>query len=170
MIIRSSSFKEFVLDTYLHGFFGLLIISLIFILGEIKRYRKDLKDITSDVLEKINLSNYITKTNKINDDKNLDNLQKIYDGSSFFSEEIVDNIKLSIYTQLGIFFVTVLVLVFISDKGRKYWKNLVFEKVIFFLILISLEYIFYETVVNEYQDIKNKDIFNIFKRNINKLG
>lgn len=170
MIIRSSSFKEFVLDTYLHGFFGLLIVSLIFILGEIKRYRKDLKDITSDVLVKINLSNYITKTNKVNDDINLDNLQKIYDGSSFFSKEIVDNIKLSIYTQLGIFFITVLVLVFISGKGRKYWKNLVFEKVIFFLILISLEYIFYETVVNEYQDIKNKDIFKIIKRNINNLG
>lgn len=170
MIIRSSSFKEFILDTYLHAFFGLLVVSLIFILGEIKRYRKDLEEITKIVLEKINLTNYITKTDKVTDDSNLDNLSEIYTNSSFFSKELSDNIKLGIYTQLGVLLVTVLVVIFISEKGKNFWKNILFEKVIFFLILISLQYIFYETVVNEYQDIKHKDVFKIIKKNINDLN
>lgn len=170
MIIRSSSFKEFILDTYLHAFFGLLVVSLIFILGEIKRYRKDLEEITKVVLEKINLTNYITKTDKATDDSNLDNLSEIYTNYSFFSKELSDNIKLGIYTQLGVLLVTVLVVIFISEKGKNFWKNILFEKVIFFLILISLQYIFYETVVNEYQDIKHKDVFKIIKKNINDLN
>jgi len=170
MIIRSSSIKELVIDIYTHSFFALLMLSVFFLLGQVKRFRENLDETTEEVLTEINLPNYVSKTDKTNDDINLDNLQKIYDDSSFFDKEIVENLRLSLYTQIGILFISTIIIYFISGKGSKFWKKILFEKVIFFLILVSLEYILYETVIREYEDIKHKDVFNILKRNIDDLN
>lgn len=170
MIIRSTSFKGFVIDSYLHAFIALGTMSILFILAQITRYQKDLNSMVSDVFNSINLSNHVTKPNKADTDSRLDSLSKIYDNSKFYNKYIGKNVKISLFTQIGILFFTVIMIAAISGRNIKFWYNLLYDKIIFFIILISLEYIFYETVVRSYQDIAFKDVFEILKKNINHLS
>ena len=170
MIIRSTSFKGLVIDSYLHAFIAIGTMSILFMLAQITRYQKDLNSIVSEVFDSINLTNHITKPNKVDTDSRLDSLSKIYDNSKFYNKYIGENVKISLFTQLGILFVTVIMIAIISGRNRKFWYNLLFDKIIFFTILVSLEYIFYETVVRSYQDITFKDVFEILKKNINHLS
>ena len=170
MINQTISTRTFVVDSYIHAFIALVMMSAIFMFSAIKRYRKDIIIMLSEAIDEINLSNYVSKTDKVNDDARLDNLENIYKNDSYFSKEIESNINISLYTQLGILAITVIIVCYIANKDLSFWKKFFHEKIVFFIILICLEYIFYEVITNEYKDILKEDVYNILKNNIDELS
>lgn len=170
MINQTISIREYVIDIYTHAFISIALMTFIFIFAAIKRFRKDIVTTFTEVIDEINLSNYVNKTDKVNDDIRLNNLENIYKNGSYYDDQIGSNINLSLYTQLTIFTLTVVIVCYISNMDVSFWRNFFHEKIIYFGILLSLEYIFYETVVNEYEDILKGDVYNIFKNNINDLS
>ena len=169
MINQTLSLRTFILDSYIHAFMALAVMTIIFLFATIKRYRNDVNTMCSETLDEMNLSSHVSKTSKAADDAKLDNLSNIYENDSFFSKEIRTNLKISLYTQLVLLGLTVLVLSYVANKEGRFWKRFIFEKFVFFAIFLCLEYIFYETVVNEYQDIMKEDIYNILKDKINTI-
>ena len=170
MIIESSKTREFVIDIIIHGFFVMTFTSIIYILHEISRNKQELDDITKKVFEEIDTSEYITKPDKVEDDTILDKLSQIYEDAPFYDKLIGIVVNTNIISQIFILFIFVICIGYVYNKSMSFWRKFLFEKVIFFFMLISLELLFIYEIYEKYEEIKLKDIFEIVRKNIHQLN
>ena len=170
MIIESSKITELVIDITIHGFFVMTFTSIIYILYENSRVKQELDDITTELFEEIDMSDYVTKTDKAEDDTILDKLSQIYEDTPFYDKLIGDIINTNIISQIFILLILVICIGYIHNKSRSYWSKFTFEKVIFFTMLICIELIFIFEIFEKYEDLKLKDIFEIVRKNIHRLN
>ncbi len=166
MIERTSSIRDSIVDTYIHCFAALFLTTIVFLLT-FRNSVTEVIDKYENVMNNIDIKSNFNKP--INYDENLNDLDETYLDKSYFPSDITRNLKTSLYTQLGIFFISCIVVGYIVDKPLKYWRTFALNKLLFFAALTCLYIIFHETVELKYTDIFNEDIYKILQKTINSL-
>jgi hypothetical protein len=161
MIFTEYGDKLFYIDIFLHLFFTLTLLMILFIVRFRKEKQKKLEDKIAKILNGNIMNELSTPTNT--DKTNLNILDKVYENNDEQTATINDDIKKASYNQVIIFCIGLLIAFMIVGFDRKI-LNLVFDKFVSFMIIGSTLYLYCIYFRERITEIKEEKIYDILKR------
>lgn len=161
MIFTDYDNKLFFVDLLLHLLFSFTIATLIFL----TKFRKPKQDELNEKVQKVLETNVTSElsTPTTTDKTNLDILKIVYTNRDKFDKILVSDIIKSSYTHLLVFSIPIVItIIFLEDKSKL--MNLFFDKLVTFIILGSVIYLYCVHFREQYNEIKEKEIYDMIKK------